>query len=121
MSDAFKQSTDRRPASIARMVHRRAAIQNCCLCPEQQNFWVEPPVERGVNARPHHRQRASQAGFRSSSSAAITGKPLRFEGTSVWFAGRNTAFAAAEIGGSEGFVRNSEVFVITRLYKMRAQ
>ena len=36
--DAFKQSTESRPASIARIVQRRAAIQNCCLCPVQQNF-----------------------------------------------------------------------------------
>jgi hypothetical protein len=35
---AFKQSTDSRPASIARIVQRRAAIQNCCRCPVQQNF-----------------------------------------------------------------------------------
>ena len=58
MCDAFRQSTDRRPASIARMVQRRAAIQNSCLCPEQQNFCVDPPVVRGQNVRSHHRPRA---------------------------------------------------------------
>ena len=36
--DAFRQSTESRPASIARIVQRRAAIQNCCLCPVEQNF-----------------------------------------------------------------------------------
>ena len=121
MWDAFKQSTESRPASIARIVQRRAAIQNCCLCREQQNFWVDPPDDRGSKARPHHRQRASQAGFGSSSSAAVTGTPPRFKGTSVWLAGRNTAFVAAELDGSEGFARNFEVFVITRSYKMQAQ
>jgi hypothetical protein len=116
--DAFKQSTESKPASIARIAQRRAAIQNCCLCPVQQNFRADPPVERGVKARPHQGQ---QAGFRSSPSAAVTGKPSRIKGDSVWLAGRNTAFAAAEIDGSEGFVGLSEVFVITRSYKMRAQ
>jgi hypothetical protein len=28
-----------RPASTARMVQRRAAIQNACLCPVEQNLW----------------------------------------------------------------------------------
>ena len=34
------QAVDReyRPASIALIVQRRAAIQNCCLCPVQQNL-----------------------------------------------------------------------------------
>jgi hypothetical protein len=97
----------------------RSRTVACVPC--SRNFWVDPPVVRGVNVRAHHRQEASQAGFRSSSSAAVTGKPPRFKGTSVWLAGRNTAFTAAEIDGSEAFVRNSEVFVITRSYKMRAQ
>ena len=34
---AFKQSTDSRPVSIARIVQRRAAIQNACRCPVEQN------------------------------------------------------------------------------------
>jgi len=34
--DAFKQSTESKPASIARIVQRRAAIQNCCLCPRNR-------------------------------------------------------------------------------------
>ena len=38
VKDAFRQSTDRRPASIALIVQRRAASQNCCLCSVQQNF-----------------------------------------------------------------------------------
>ena len=36
--EAFRQSTESRPASIARIVQRRAAIQNSCRCPAQQNF-----------------------------------------------------------------------------------
>jgi hypothetical protein len=32
-----------------------------CRCPVQQNFWVDPPVVRGVNVRPHHRQQVLQA------------------------------------------------------------
>lgn len=40
--------------------------------------------------RPHHRQRAS--GSRSSSSAAVTGNPPRFKGTSVWLVGTNAVF-----------------------------
>jgi hypothetical protein len=36
--DAFKQSTESRPASIARIVQRRAAIQNCCLWAVEQNL-----------------------------------------------------------------------------------
>jgi hypothetical protein len=45
---------EHRPASIASIAQRRAAIQNCCRCPVQQNFWVDPPVVRGVNVRPDH-------------------------------------------------------------------
>jgi hypothetical protein len=59
--DAFKQSTESRPTSIARIVQRRAAIQNCCRCPVQQNLWVDPPVIRGENVRSHHRQHVFQA------------------------------------------------------------
>ena len=112
---------DSRPTSIALIVQRRAAIQNCCLCPVQQNFRADPPVDRGLKARPHHKQQASNAGFGASSSAAITEKPPRFKGTSVWLTRSITAFAAAELDGSGGFALNSEVFVITRSYKMRAQ
>ena len=34
---AFRQSTDNRPVSTARIVQRRAAIQNACRCPVEQN------------------------------------------------------------------------------------
>jgi hypothetical protein len=44
-----------RPQWIARIVQRRAAIQNSWRCPVQQNFWTDPSVARGVNVRPHHR------------------------------------------------------------------
>src|ERR1700751_2842131 len=78
VSDAFKQSTERRPASIARIVQRRAAIQNCCLCPVQQNFWVDPPVARAVNVRAHHRQQAIKRNCDVGSGAAITDPLLPF-------------------------------------------
>ena len=78
MWDAFKQSTDSRPASIARIVQRRAAIQNCCLCPEQQNFWVDPPVNRGLKARPHHRQQKSTAGDCDAGSSGVADPPPPF-------------------------------------------
>ena len=102
------------PNELTATVYNRVPV---ILKPADYDRWLS----REENARPHHRQQASQAGSRSSSSAAVTGNPPRFKGTSVWLAGRNTAFAAAEIDGSEGFVRNSEVFVITRSCKMRAQ
>jgi hypothetical protein len=38
VSDAFRQSTESRPASIALIVQRRAAIQNCWRWPVEQNF-----------------------------------------------------------------------------------
>jgi hypothetical protein len=54
--DTLRQSTERRPASIARIVHRRAATQNAWRCPVEQNRCAEPPVFRGVNGRRHQRQ-----------------------------------------------------------------
>ena len=61
------------PASIALIVQRRAAIQNCCLCPVQQNFCIDPPVARGVKIRPHQRQQVLQAtGCGVSSQIAAT-------------------------------------------------
>ena len=38
VSDAFRQSTESRPASIALIVQRRAAIQNCWRWAVEQNF-----------------------------------------------------------------------------------
>ena len=57
---------------FARIVQRRAAIQNCCLCPVQQNLCVDPPVARGVKVRSHHRQRAFEAEFWAGWSAGLT-------------------------------------------------
>ena len=57
-SVGFRHSTDRRPASIARIVQRRAASQNACRCPAEQNFCADPPVPRGVNGWPHQMQLA---------------------------------------------------------------
>jgi hypothetical protein len=69
--DAFKQSTESRPASSALIVQRRAAIQNSCRCPVEQNFWADPPVARGLKARPHQRQEACKTGFESCSRAEV--------------------------------------------------
>lgn len=44
---------DRRPVSIARVVQRRAAIQNAWRCPVEQKRCADPPVRRRVNGRPH--------------------------------------------------------------------
>jgi len=66
------------PASIARIVQRRAAIQNCCRCPVQQNFCVDPPVARGVNVRAHHRQQAFKRNCGVGSGAASTDPLLPF-------------------------------------------
>ena len=44
---------------MARMVQRRAAVQNAFLCSVEQNFWADPPVIRVVNSRPHQRQWAT--------------------------------------------------------------
>jgi len=52
----FRHSTDRRPVSIARIVQRRAAVQNAFRCAVEQNRWDEPPVVRGVKGLPHQRQ-----------------------------------------------------------------
>ena len=78
MWDAFRHSTDSRPASIARIVQRRAAIQNCCRCPEQQNFCADPPVDRGLKVRPHHRQQTSTAVGCGARSSAVAHPPLPF-------------------------------------------
>ena len=52
----FRQSTDRRPVSIARIVQRRAAFQNAFRCSVEQNLCADPPVVRAVNVRLHQRQ-----------------------------------------------------------------
>ena len=70
--DAFKHSTDKRPTSTARIVQRRAAPQNACRCPVEQNFWAEPPVVRGVKTRWHQRQRQ----FVPFGSAMISGEMI---------------------------------------------
>jgi hypothetical protein len=44
----------------------------------QQNFWADPPVARGLKARPHHRQHGFGVGFFAASSAEATGSPLNF-------------------------------------------
>ena len=59
----------------------------------------------------------SQAGFGAGSSAAVTDPLPRFAATTEPLLGTN----AAEINDSGDFVRNSEVFVIATLYKMRGQ
>jgi hypothetical protein len=106
--DAFRQSTDRRPASIARMVQRRAAIQNSCLCPEQQNFCVDPPDDRGLKARPHQRQQAC-GDFWAGSSLTATPR-LRSAEATVWLGGSYSRFPVSEVDHSTGLSRISGGF-----------
>ena len=46
---------------MARIVQRRAAIQNAWRCSVDQNFCADPPVRRGVNGLPHQMQLAPGA------------------------------------------------------------
>jgi hypothetical protein len=71
----------------------------------QQNFWVDPPVERGVNIRSHHRQRASIAGFWAGSSHGVTDPPPRSAATTARFAGMNADLTPAVITDLESFSR----------------
>ena len=64
----------------------------------QQNFWVDPPVARGLKARPHHRQQACEPGRGVGSGIAVT-DPSR-------------PFAA---------IRISEIFAIAPSYKFQIQ
>ena len=89
---------------IARIVQRRAAIQNCCRCPVQQNFWLDPPVVRRANVRSHQRQRPSEVGFWVFSSAGV-GNPLRFLVT-----------AATEIDEAANSSANSKLSTIQPVY-----
>lgn len=57
---------------MARIVQRRAAIQNCCRCPVQQNLCADPPVARGVKCPSHQRQRACKMARGASSQIATT-------------------------------------------------
>jgi hypothetical protein len=70
----------------------------------QQNLWVDPPVVRGVNVRPHHRQRPSGVGFRAGSSAGV-GKPLPF-----------IVIAFADIEEPANSSTNSKVSTIKPMY-----
>jgi hypothetical protein len=96
-----------RPASIARIVQRRAAIQNRCRCAVQQNFCADPPVARGVNVRAHHKQRPSGVGFPAGSSTGV-GKPLPF-----------IVNVATDIGESVNSSTNSKVSTILPFYPTR--
>src|ERR1044071_4365818 len=60
-----------RPVSSARIVQRRAAIQNACRCSVEQNRCTEPPVVRGLKARPHHRHCATSAASMSDATQPI--------------------------------------------------
>jgi hypothetical protein len=103
---AFRQSTDRRPVSIARMVQRRAAVQNALRCARQQNLWAEPPVVRRLKARPHQRQWTCSADcvaeFRMSAGCLSSATPSR---------------ASAEVGVIEIEAR-SELISIAAFYKI---
>ena len=90
---------------MALIVQRRAAIQNCCLCPVQQNFWLDPPVVRSVKVRSHHRQHASEVGFCAGSSAVRTRPLLEF-----------TVIATATIGKFGNWVADSKISAIQPIY-----
>ena len=80
---AFRQSTDRRPVSIARIVQRRAASQNALWCPLVQNRWAEPPVARGLKDRPHQRQATHRRGQSTSwFSADLTAESVEVAASS---------------------------------------
>src|SRR5437762_11614789 len=66
-----------RPVSIARIVQRRAAVQNALRCARQQNLCADPPVLRGLNARSHQRQCAVSARSGTTrTSATRTGSTI---------------------------------------------
>src|SRR5437763_11667363 len=65
------QSTVRgRPVSIARIVQRRAAVQNALRCARQQNLCADPPVLRSLKARSHQRQCAVSARSETTRTSA---------------------------------------------------
>src|SRR5205823_1586132 len=69
---AFRQSTVRRPVSIARIVQRRAAVQNDLRCAREQNLCADPPVLRGLKARSHQRQCAVSASSETTRRSATS-------------------------------------------------
>jgi hypothetical protein len=74
----------------------------------QQNFWADPPVERGVKVRWHHKQGVLK-GFEAGSCPA-TDSLQRSAATTVWLVGINAVFTAPEIDHSPDLLRSSEVF-----------
>ena len=74
----------------------------------EQNFWLDPPVVRGVNVRPHHRQGPSGVGFRACSSAGV-GKPPPF-----------MVIAATDIDEAGNSSANSKVSIIQPVYHTRS-
>jgi hypothetical protein len=101
---------------MARIVQRRAAIQNCWRCPVQQNFCADPPVIRGVNIRSHHRQNPSIAGSRAGSSTVVTDPQPRSAAITARFLSANVDLTPAAINDSGPFSRSSKVVCITALY-----
>ena len=86
----------------------------------QQNFWVDPPVVRGVNVRAHHRQQASQAGCGAGSSAAVTDPLPRFTVNTERRSRINAVFVAADIDAPKNLSMASAVFSILISYKLKA-
>jgi hypothetical protein len=119
--DTFRQSTESRPASIALIVQRRAAIQNCCLCPVQQNFRIDSPVIRGVKVRWHHRQCGATggSGAGSSSSTLVTDPLLWAAATTASFAGRSADLTPTVIKVLGAFSRGAKLFGIEVLCKFK--
>ena len=99
-STQFDRMIDLRPLIIKWTSRRRAAVviavrsgavslEQAC---QRYELSVEEPVDRGLKARPHQRQQASDAGFGASSSAVVTDPLLRFSAITEWVAGTNAVF-----------------------------
>jgi hypothetical protein len=75
----------------------------------QQNFWVDPPVVRGVNVRPHHRQQSSRAGFWADSSPGVTDPLPQFP-----------VIAVAEFDDLGNCSTTPKVYAMTTIYSYKA-
>ena len=72
----------------------------------QQNFWLDPPVIRGVKIRWHQRQHACETGFWAGSRTGGTKPLLNF-----------IVIAAGGIDGFPNCLTISEVFIIQPIYR----
>ena len=99
-----------RKTGFVRIVQRRAAIQNCCLCSVQQNFCDDHPVVRCVKVRRHQRQQATWEGFSAGPIAGVTD----LHGDTGCLVCEIAVVTAAEIGHSRDFSRGSAIISIIR-------